>query len=41
MGKYKIDFYVKENGEVPAEDFIRCMDPKMKAKIFRILDILE
>ncbi|MCD8148097.1 MAG: type II toxin-antitoxin system RelE/ParE family toxin [Clostridiales bacterium] len=41
MGKYRIDFFVKENGEVPAEDFIRGLDSKMKAKIFRILDILE
>ncbi len=41
MGKFIIDFYVKKTGEAPAEEFIRSLDAKMKAKIFKILDILE
>lgn len=41
VDKYIVDFYEKENGEAPAEDFIRSLDAKMKAKIFRIVDMLE
>lgn len=41
MDKYIVDFYEKEDGEAPAEDFIRSLDAKMKAKIFRIVDMLE
>lgn len=41
MDKYIVDFYEKEDGEAPAEDFIRSLDAKMKAKVFRILDMLE
>lgn len=41
MDKYEIDFYEKENGEAPAEEFIRSLDAKMKAKVFRVLDMLE
>lgn len=39
--KFIIDFYEKENGEAPAEEFIRKLNPKMKAKVFKVLDILE
>lgn len=41
MDKYIVDFYEKEDGDAPAEDFIRSLDAKMKAKIFRIVDMLE
>lgn len=41
MKKYTVDFYEKVNGEAPAENFIRGLDVKMKAKIFRIVDMLE
>ena len=41
MDKYIVDFYEKEDGEAPAGDFIRSLDAKMKAKIFRIVDMLE
>lgn len=41
MDKYIVDFYEKEDGEAPVEDFIRSLDAKMKAKIFRIVDMLE
>lgn len=39
--KYEIEFYSKENGEEPAKQFILGLPPKMKAKILKILDILE
>ncbi len=41
MGCYEIEFYVKENGQIPVEDFIRSLDKKMQAKILRIIDMLE
>ena len=41
MSRYIIDFYENENGMAPAEDFIRGLDEKMQARIFRIIDILE
>lgn len=41
MNKYSIEFYEKENGEAPAEEFIKSLDNKMKAKVLRILDMLE
>ncbi|MCD8014775.1 MAG: type II toxin-antitoxin system RelE/ParE family toxin [Lachnospiraceae bacterium] len=41
MDKFTVDFYTKENGEAPAEDYIRSLDSKMKAKVFRIIDLLE
>lgn len=41
MEKYVIEFYERENGEEPAKDFITSLNAKMKAKIFRVLDLLE
>lgn len=41
MMKYEIEFYSKVTGEEPAKDFILQLTPKMKAKILKILDILE
>lgn len=39
--KYIIEFYSKEDGKMPAKDFILKLDAKMKAKLIRILDLLE
>ena len=41
MDKFIIDFYAKENGEQPAKNFILALEPKMQAKIIRVLDLLE
>ena len=41
MIKYVIEFYAKETGEEPAKEFILALSPKMKAKILKILDLLE
>ena len=32
---------LKENGEVPAEQFLDSVNPKMRAKIFGLLGILQ
>ncbi len=41
MGAYKIDFYEDENGDCPVEEFLDSLDLKMRAKLFRVFDILE
>lgn len=41
MKNYIVDFYETETGEAPAEDFMLSVDRKMRAKIIRIIDMLE
>lgn len=41
MGKYTVDFYEKENGESPGEEFIERLSPKMRAKVLKGIDLLE
>ena len=38
---YKIIIYDTENGSVPFESFMDSIEPKMRAKILRDLDLLE
>jgi phage-related protein len=37
VAKYQVIFFERENGEVPAEDFINSLDVKMAAKVYRLL----
>lgn len=39
MAKYQVIFYEKEDGTIPAEDFINALNLKMAAKVFRLLVI--
>ena len=41
MDNYNIEFYSKENGEEPARKFILELEPKMQAKVLKILDLLQ
>lgn len=41
MTKYQVVFFEKENGEVPAEDFINSLDTKMAAKVYRLLMMIS
>lgn len=41
MAKYQVVFFEKENGDVPAEDFIKSLDIKMSAKIYRLLMMIS
>lgn len=34
-------FYEKEDGTVPARDFVFSLDPKLKAKVLYVIDKLE
>jgi phage-related protein len=39
--KYHIEFFEKEKGVYPAEEYINTLDNKMSAKVYRTLVILE
>ena len=41
MTEFKLIAYEKENGEVPVEEFLDSINPKMRAKIFGLLGILQ
>lgn len=41
MTEFKMIAYEKENGEVPVEQFLDSVNPKMRAKIFGLLGILQ
>lgn len=39
--KFIIEVYEKEDGEIPFDYFVSQLNPRMRAKLFRDLDILE
>lgn len=39
--KFEIEFYETEFGKEPAKEFILSLDKKMRARVFKMLDILE
>ena len=41
MTEFKLIAYEKENGKVPVEEFLDSVNPKMRAKIFGLLGILQ
>lgn len=41
MSEFKVEAYEKENGEVPVEEFLDSVSPKMRAKIFGLIGILQ
>lgn len=38
---FDVEYYEKEDGTFPAEEFILSLDTKMRSKIFRELELLE
>lgn len=38
---FEVEFYEKSDGTYPAEEFILSQDVKMRAKLFRLLELLE
>lgn len=38
---YEVDYYKDDRGRCPAEEFIDGLSPKMKAKVFGRLELLE
>lgn len=41
MAKYQVEFFERENGDVPVEAFINSLDDKMAAKVYRLLMMLS
>lgn len=41
MNKFEVEYYEKEDGTYPAEEFILSQNMKMQAKIFMSLQLLE
>ena len=39
--RFTVEFYQKENGEVPVKNFIDALEPKMGTKVLSMLEILE
>lgn len=39
--EFKVQFYEKENGECPVEEFLLSIDKKMRAKLSGLLGVLE
>lgn len=36
-----IDFYKKENGKIPVQDFLYSLEPKLRSKAFRDIELLQ
>ena len=41
MERVEVEYFEKEDGTYPAEEFILSQDVKMRAKLFRLLELLE
>lgn len=41
MGAIQVELYDTEDGKCPVRDFISSLEPKMQAKVFRTIDLLE
>ena len=39
--RFTVEFFSKENGEIPAKEFILSQDIKMQAKLSRYVELLE
>ena len=38
---WNIEYYAKENGEIPVLEFLLSLEPKMRAKVKHMIDLLE
>ena len=38
---FDIDFYKMENGKIPVQDFLYSLEPKLRAKAFRDIELLR
>lgn len=41
MKNFEVEFFEKSDGSIPAEEFILSQDVKMRAKLLRLLELLE
>ena len=38
---FELDFYMKENGKIPVQDFLYSLNPKLRAKAFSDIELLK
>ncbi len=38
---WQVEFYKKENGDIPALEYLLSLEPKMRAKAFSEIELLE
>lgn len=38
---FELEFYIKENGKVPVQDFLYSLNPKLRAKAFHDIELLK
>ncbi|MCM1124179.1 MAG: type II toxin-antitoxin system RelE/ParE family toxin [Eubacterium sp.] len=38
---YELEFYRKENGKIPVQDFLYSLNPKLRAKAFSDIELLR
>ena len=38
---FEIEFYKMENGKIPVQDFLYSLEPKLRAKAFRDIELLK
>ncbi|NBG89359.1 type II toxin-antitoxin system RelE/ParE family toxin [Isachenkonia alkalipeptolytica] len=38
---YEVEFYQRENGEIPIQEFLESLPPKLRAKTFREIELLK
>lgn len=41
MAKFEAEFYENSRGERPAEEFLLSLDPKMRAKMLHMIELLQ
>lgn len=41
MKIFDLDFYKKEDGKIPVQDFLYSLEPKLRAKAFRDIELLK
>ncbi len=39
--KIEVEYFEKEDGSMPAKEYINSLEPKMRAKVFRTIAMLE
>ena len=38
---FELDFYMKEDGKIPVQDFLYSLNPKLRAKAFSDIELLK
>ena len=41
MEKFIVEFFVDDKGNIPAKEFLLSLEPKLRAKVFRDIDLFH